>query len=106
MSAQDVSVNRLFVNMDMSARDVSVNNLYINADLYGQDASFNILYVNQDICGTNIIGTDLIKNGAITSDKLALDAAIQTKVAKDAVGTEELQDDISMTTLLLNKTYQ
>ena len=39
--------------------------IYVNADLYGQD-SFNILYVNQDICGTNIIGTDLIKNGSIT----------------------------------------
>ena len=39
--------------------------------------------------------TDLIKDGS-ASDKLALDAAIQTEVAKDAVGTEELQDDMSM----------
>ena len=42
MSAQDVSVNHLFVNQDMSA-DVSVNRLYVNRDMSAQDVSVNRL---------------------------------------------------------------
>ena len=35
--------------------------------------------------------------------KLAPDAAIETKVAKDAVGTEQLQDDISINNLIVEQ---
>ena len=69
MSAQDVSVNRLFVNQDMSAQDVSVNRLYVNMDMSAQmlikqiicksghvykDVSVNRLYVNADMSAQDV----------------------------------------------------
>ena len=41
MSANDVSVNKLFVGTDLSLKDISVNNLYVNMDM-SQDGSVSV----------------------------------------------------------------
>ena len=53
MSAQDVSINRLFVNNDMSAQDIE--NRLFEMTILAQDVSINRLFVNNDMSAQDVV---------------------------------------------------